>query len=589
MNSNFKNISLKSKIIIVYIIVVLLVVFFVIKPIVDFKIMEKQFLESGHKYFEINSNVLPTGNKIKTVGMKQLYEKDYLNEDFKTKINNKKCSVENSFIRVKKNGSLYEYYQYLECGLLKSKIDHVGPEIKLNGKDEINIYLGKKYKELGVSSVIDNVDGNISINKVKIDNSTVNTNKTGTYKVIYSIKDSFDNETKKERIVNVIETLNHIVKTQTNKENIYNGYYYNNYLKLDGIIFKIVGINKDGSVKVVSSEPLAAVNYDKVDTWLNDYFYSKLSSSVKKYIKQDSTWCSENVKDAANYVDCKKYDKKSPVGLLSIDDYNNSIKNSESNIITSTLLYNLKDKNNVYKIINNTISTDDVNSNILISPSLNIIKNAKISSGNGSTTSPYVLSGTNKTTKVGEKISNAKIGEYIVYSGYKFRIIGKEDDETTKIIMNDVIRNSDKNVYYIRYSDNSNMKLTINSSGNILYNLLNNTSKYLKTNLLVSKTEDYGRYSGKITYQGKKTGNKNKLKVNLPSMYDLFSATIFEDYWYKEYNKDNYCYMYYQGRVECRNYNYSDIKGIRPVVFLNKNVTIKKGTGLEQNPYEIAK
>ena len=45
MNSNFKNISLKSKIIIVSIIVVLLVVFFVIKPIVDFKIMEKQFLE----------------------------------------------------------------------------------------------------------------------------------------------------------------------------------------------------------------------------------------------------------------------------------------------------------------------------------------------------------------------------------------------------------------------------------------------------------------------------------------------------------------------------------------------------------------
>ena len=241
--------------------------------------------------------------------MKQLYEKDYLNEDFKTKINNKKCSVENSFIRVKKNGSLYEYYQYLECGLLKSKIDHIGPEIKLNGKDEINIYLGKKYKELGVSSVIDNVDGNISINKVRIDNSTVNTNKTGTYKVIYSIKDSFDNETKKERIVNVIETLNHIVKTQTNKENIYKGYYYNNYLKLDGIIFKIVGINKDGSVKIVSSEPLAAVNYDKVDTWLNDYFYNKLSSSVKKYIKQDSTWCSENVKDATNYVDCKKYDK----------------------------------------------------------------------------------------------------------------------------------------------------------------------------------------------------------------------------------------------------------------------------------------
>ena len=38
-------------------------------------------------------------------------KKDYLNEDFKTKINNKKCSVENSFIRVKKNDSLYEYYQ----------------------------------------------------------------------------------------------------------------------------------------------------------------------------------------------------------------------------------------------------------------------------------------------------------------------------------------------------------------------------------------------------------------------------------------------------------------------------------------------
>lgn len=589
MNSNLKSISLKTKIIFVSIIIVLLIIFFVIKPIIDFKVMEKEFLKSGNKYFEINSNILPTGDKIKTVGMKQLYEKDYLDENLKTKISNKKCSIENSFIRVKKNGSFYDYYQYLECGLLKSKIDHIGPEIKLNGNDEINVYLGEKYKELGVLSVIDNVDGKISTNKVKIDNSLVNTNKTGTYKVTYRIKDSFDNETTKERVVNVIETVNHIVKTQTNKENIYKGYYYNNYLKLDGIIFKIVGINKDGSVKIVSSEPLAAVNYNKVDTWLNDYFYNKLSSDAKKYIKKDSTWCNENVKDVTNYVNCKKYEKKSPVGLLSISDYNNSIKNNESNITTSSLMYNLKDKNNVYKVVNNIISTDNINSNILISPSLNIIKNTKISSGDGSVTNPYVLSGTSKIIKVGEKISNVRVGEYITYSGYKFRVIGKESDETTKVIMDDVVKDSDKNIYYVRYSNNNNMKLTTKSSGNILYDLLNNTSRYLKTNLFVKKEENYGKYTDKILYQEKTEDNKNKLKIHLPSMYDLFSTTILEDYWYKEYNKNNYCYMYYQGTVECNLYNYSDIKSIRPVVYLNKNVTIKKGNGLEQNPYEIVK
>ena len=81
-------------------------------------------------------------------------------------------------------------------------IDTVKPDIQLNGVDEITIATGNTYNDLG-ALVLDNVDGNIT-DKLVVDSSNVDMETPGTYKVIYTAKDSSDNEAQKERIINVV-------------------------------------------------------------------------------------------------------------------------------------------------------------------------------------------------------------------------------------------------------------------------------------------------------------------------------------------------------------------------------------------------
>ena len=81
-------------------------------------------------------------------------------------------------------------------------VDDVKPVIKIKSKENDYLILGKKIK-LNDYTAKDNYDGDIT-NKVKI-NGKVNNKKQGVYKIKYSVKDSSDNETILEKIINVQE------------------------------------------------------------------------------------------------------------------------------------------------------------------------------------------------------------------------------------------------------------------------------------------------------------------------------------------------------------------------------------------------
>lgn len=80
-------------------------------------------------------------------------------------------------------------------------VDKEKPEIKLKGEKEITITEGDKYQELGATAS-DNYDKDLT-DKIKIDNKNLDTKKVGTYKIIYSVKDSSNNDTSVERIIKV--------------------------------------------------------------------------------------------------------------------------------------------------------------------------------------------------------------------------------------------------------------------------------------------------------------------------------------------------------------------------------------------------
>lgn len=584
-----EKLSFKVKLIIGLVIVLLLIFFLLVKPFFKFKDLENNLLNSGKRYYEINNTKLPTGKKITKVYLKELYDKEFIDYDYKRMYTDNNCSLENSFVRVSKKDNDYNYETYLECGKWKSKIDHNGPVIKLNGKEEITLYRNTKYEELGVASVVDDTDGAIDIKKVEIDSSKVKTSNVGTYNVTYKVKDSYNNVTIVNRTIKVIETLNHIVSSQTKNKNIYTGSQYNNYIMLDGIVFRIVGINSDKTVKLVTDTTISAINYDDAFEYLNNKFYNALSDSAKNYIVKSSKWCNDKVSDPKKYTKCSSYTKKHPIGLLSIIDINNT-KDSEgiTYFNSNTLVSNLKDSKTSYLSFNKEYLENSIDDNVVIAPALNIIEDATIVSGNGSATNPYRLKDNTKHLKAGSSLTEAKIGEYITYSGYTWRVIGKEDDGTTKIIMDGVVQKDSEN-YYIAFTNTNSINFDVSKKKNIGYALANNVSKYVKTNYFASRKEDYPKYTNSITYKANSKTNSYKLKVNLPSIYDLLSTSYREDYyWYKEYTNDTYCYMNIWNVLNCEKYNENDLRGIRVVGYLKKSVTIKNGDGTANKPYTIA-
>ena len=114
-------------------------------------------------------------------------------------------------------------------------IDDEKPNIILNGDGEITLEYGEEYKEPGFSAS-DNYDGDIT-SKVMVKN-TINTKKSGTYKITYKVSDSSGNYVSTKRMVYVKEKTDNVIK-ESPKIEVKEGITY-----VNGIII----VNKDYSL-----------------------------------------------------------------------------------------------------------------------------------------------------------------------------------------------------------------------------------------------------------------------------------------------------------------------------------------------------
>ena len=587
MNLSEKN-KKRIKIVIACVVLVLLVFFLVVSPYMKFKRNEKQMINAAKRYYEINTRSLPTGEKTKTISLQTLYEKDFISRDLRSPYMGKVCDSKESWVKVKKEEGEYQYYVYLKCGMFRSNVDHEGPHIKLKGKEEITLHKGEEYKELGVESVSDKTDGKLDVKEVEIDHKKVNVDQVGDYEVIYKIKDSLGNETRKVRVVHVIETLNHVVEKDTKKKNVYQGDQNNNYVKLDGILFKIVGINEDKTVKLVTNDNIASINYEGIDSWLNEYFYEKLSNSAKKLMVK-SKFCEEEVKNPESYTKCSQYGKKKNVGLLSVLDINRSKDSEENYNVNSahnTLLQN-KQGSKQLAFSSGEYKGYHVSENIGVRPVVNIKEETDVVFGDGTFENPYILKGNKSVLKAGSKISDARVGEYLTYSGYTFRVIGKESDGTTKVIMDGNLKDS----IYPFHDNLEPASYDISNHENIAYKISNELSKNISSKYFAKKTINRNIYQKNVSYQEKPTNDKIDVKLSLPSIYDLFSATNPSDFWFINYSKknhENYQYLQVLGVVHKSKDTVSEA-GVRLVGYLDASVKVKKGNGTLDHHYSIVK
>lgn len=601
-----KNKIIKIVIVVVVIIVLVLLLWFLyFYPNKVFRENERLLEEAGKRYYEINSTRLPNEEgRVISVTLNTLVKQKYLDGLYEA-YGNKLCDLNESNVKAVNKDGDYTYYTYLKCGNHESKVDHDGPVITLNGSKNMTVSRGDTFNDPGVKSVVDNVDGNMDKSSVSI-KGEVDTSKVGVYEITYTISDSLANKTEVTRKVSVEESLASTVKSNT-ESGYYVGNVDNNYIYFNNMLFRIVRVNDDNSVLIVSNDALANVDYTNdgrftdsaLDKWLNDYFYNLLEPSYQDLIKS-SSWCDDVISsDNITTTECSRQTDKRKVGILSLQDYNLSYDGVSSYLDKSNFSWyaNLAEDNKAWAITStdsypNTIYSSESTNLLNVVPALNLKASTTILEGDGTYTDPYVVV-KRDTARRSSELNKRQVGEYVSYSGYLFRISNILDDGTTEVIMDSVLKSNNRQID-IGYTNGNKQKVyNPNQEGNIGYKIKNDMTRYINTDLFVSKNISVPIYNKNITYQGKKDTKEYKLLITIPSTFDIFSARSStandSGYWLRDSSKQDNTKAVVRSLGTLTYSNASDTlqAGVKVLAYFDKDVIIESGKGTYLDPYTL--
>ncbi len=195
---------------------------------------------------------------------------------------------------------------------------------------------------------------------------------------------------------------------RNNEENTFyfRGTNVNNNITFANKEWKIVRINKDGSIKLVLNDSIGTSTYNNIDTTLNTWYNSNIKGSdYEKYVVQDN-YCNDTtlsykrVTSNKPKLKCNNTTKKS-IGILSVDEvmlsnaiYNSTTKTSYLDSSTNTYTLTPAQTNNDVFSFGGTKQISIVNKTdtLGIRPSITITKDANLS-GEGSTSNKYKVTG----------------------------------------------------------------------------------------------------------------------------------------------------------------------------------------------------
>lgn len=586
------------KLIIFIAIVAIATWFIIIQPAITFKSNEKAMEEAARRYYDLNSRELPTGERTKTIDLQKLYDGGLLEKDFFIPLTKKTCSNENSWVKVRKENGIYKYYVYLECGRYKSKVDHVGPVIKLNGKETISIDKDSKYKEQGVESVIDAVDGELKTSDVVI-KGKVDTSEIGTYTISYIAFDKMSNKTEVTRTVKVIRRLYKEVNEQLDGKKNFTGDPAKNYIRVSNILFRIYGVDENKNVIIVTDRDIANVNYSKLDKWL-DYFYSNLNDNTKKMIVK-SKFCSMTLgENDLKKTSCEKYTEERNVYVPSIVEVNNAKENVNfMQPYTLSWVAEKKDNKQAYVTRSWAVLPEDEgidffaydqSENYGVRPMMKIKGNSLIIAGDGTKEKPYYL-GDTKPAKGSDLLNTREVGEYIYDSNVVWRIVKIMDDGATKVISTIIEEGYNYDLSCYPMNDKSIFLYDTKDKGSIGYCLNNKITEYFDTTKFANHEIEVPIYKDSIIYGEEETVKKYKAVLSAPDMYEMFSAATDKrgSFWLINSSKKpliTAAITEIGVPVNFKNMGYLRMS-VRPVAYYKPDIVITSGKGTAESPYLI--
>ena len=422
----------------------------------------------------------------------------------------------------------------------------------------------------------------------------------------------------------------------------------NNYVWYNGFLWRIMGINADNSIRMITEENMMAdgihtsaiayFNESKMDKWLNEYFYGILMENENLgNLIVDGKYCERILKERAATMNCDGgtlFTRK--VGIPAVDeiyhtiDYSNEIYYSylshtgQTAWTMSTSPSNTASNYTFDNIVtwgNGKINQEGVR------PVINLSPDSPIYLHDGSLTNYHHI-GEEKVNKnySGDLASFAKVGEYVKFGDKLYRVI-KNNGTSIKLALHGFYEENGEpfKMYYGPdntfttesriTADNSIEGVGYKLNTDVLNWLTNNDQKlndailvsnWYQTEYIISSTYSEPSTEG-YSFALDESGTPIKAKVGLLRKTEILSAnqetwlnesrtpnsgswqssTIVNNAWMLTTDGNS---VYVQNK-DGSNYSYGPTSyenGLRPVINIdNSLVTVSTGNGMFENPYIV--
>lgn len=406
----------------------------------------------------------------------------------------------------------------------------------------------------------------------------------------YYSKQNMVHKGSNQNLAEVIINSNKLVNSGDGFHRDKKGYYFkgkvsNNYVKFANRMFRIIRINDDNSIKLITDENVSSLMWGDEDTYQKSNLRNWLEKTNEEHsgIYYDTIPSVDKFLVKTNYsVDSLDNDKiikskdkyQDYVTMLSLDDYiTASSKNSYLN--NGQIFYLLgvnTNKNNLYIEDDGTIAESDNLTGYGVRAVITLKKNSISSYGDGSVDNPYTIKQDNDTNYVD---SIVKLG-----NDY-WKVFGQKND-ILKLVKMDYIKKNNKEFKY-RFSEEENSFDLEDWNGLAVY-LNNSYLNSLSYKNIIEKNDYYtGELSIDIGHNMKHLyDTKVNCKVSLLSVFD-YSTNNFDNIYLLNPMGGTLRYIKYKngllGEAEI-----TEEKHIIPVISINKKV-LKQGKGTKDNPY----
>lgn len=372
------------------------------------------------------------------------------------------------------------------------------------------------------------------------------------------------------------------------------GYYFkgavlNNYVRLYNQTYRIVRVNTDNSVKLVSENVSASFMWgdnseyknSNLWNWLNHTetehsgVYLNTIPNYKNYLKE-----TEYTEDKLNgdKIESSSKKEKDYGTVLTVKDY--IAANGKNGYLNNGKIFYLigldGDKNNLYVEEDGSIQSGSNLDGYGIRPVITIKDNVSVLGGDGTKDNPYVLN-TNS--------DKSYAGAYVKLGNDMWRVY--EDGDNLKLNLDGYIKNGEAD--YMRNYSPYNSIFDLTDRTNIAYYL---NTDYLNSlsysNILVDFTHNTGEISDDTGYSFANIySNTVTSKVGLLNIFDYVSNSDLVDYFHINTTSQVGSMAYDRlatGLLE--ESDVRDLKHVVPTICIAKS-SIKNGNGTADNPYVV--